>query len=85
MLFLSSPFFFFAFPFQTEGMPEELQPRFVHNASGRFESRWSTVKVRRRRVARFGAGVVRVVFFFSFPRRLALLFYTGLLYSYLLS
>ena len=31
---------------QTEGMPEELQPRFVHNLSGRFESRWSTVKVR---------------------------------------
>eukprot|EP00903_Cladosiphon_okamuranus_P019183 g17645.t1 len=30
---------------KTEGMAEELQPRFVHNTSGRFESRWSTVKI----------------------------------------
>ncbi|CAM9146490.1 unnamed protein product [Scytosiphon promiscuus] len=30
---------------KTEGLSEELQPRFVHNASGRFESRWSTVKI----------------------------------------
>jgi phosphoribosylformylglycinamidine synthase len=27
------------------GLPAERQPRFVHNRSGRFESRWSTVKV----------------------------------------
>ncbi len=26
-------------------LPAERQPRFVHNVSGRFESRWSTVKV----------------------------------------
>ncbi|CAM9371456.1 unnamed protein product [Pylaiella littoralis] len=30
---------------KTEGLSEKLQPRFVHNASGRFESRWSTVKI----------------------------------------
>jgi phosphoribosylformylglycinamidine synthase len=27
------------------GIPDELQPRFIHNKSGRFESRFSTVKV----------------------------------------
>jgi phosphoribosylformylglycinamidine synthase len=27
------------------GLPAARQPRFVHNRSGRFESRWSTVKV----------------------------------------
>jgi phosphoribosylformylglycinamidine synthase len=27
------------------GLPAERQPRFVRNLSGRFESRWSTVKV----------------------------------------
>jgi len=27
------------------GLPAERQPRFVHNRSGRFESRWSTVRV----------------------------------------
>jgi phosphoribosylformylglycinamidine synthase len=27
------------------GLPAERQPRFVHNRSGRFESRWATVKV----------------------------------------
>jgi phosphoribosylformylglycinamidine synthase len=27
------------------GIPEELQPRFIHNQSGRFESRFSTVKI----------------------------------------
>ncbi len=27
------------------GIAPEMQPRFVHNTSGRFESRWSTVKV----------------------------------------
>jgi phosphoribosylformylglycinamidine synthase len=27
------------------GLPAERQPRFVHNRSGRFESRWCTVKV----------------------------------------
>jgi phosphoribosylformylglycinamidine synthase len=26
-------------------IPLHLQPRFVHNASGRFESRWVTVKI----------------------------------------
>lgn len=30
-------------PFQ--GLTPEAQPRFVHNTSGRFESRWATVKV----------------------------------------
>jgi phosphoribosylformylglycinamidine synthase len=29
------------------GLPAERQPRFVHNRSGRFESRWATVKVRK--------------------------------------
>lgn len=27
------------------GLPAERQPRFIHNLSGRFESRWATVKV----------------------------------------
>jgi phosphoribosylformylglycinamidine synthase len=27
------------------GIPDELQPRFIHNQSGRFESRFSTVKI----------------------------------------
>lgn len=27
------------------GISDELQPRFVHNLSGRFESRWSTVRI----------------------------------------
>jgi phosphoribosylformylglycinamidine synthase len=27
------------------GIPDELQPRFIHNKSGRFESRFSTVKI----------------------------------------
>ena len=27
------------------GLADEQQPRFVHNRSGRFESRWSTVRV----------------------------------------
>ncbi len=27
------------------GVPDELQPRFIHNQSGRFESRFSTVKI----------------------------------------
>jgi len=27
------------------GIPDELQPRFIHNLSGRFESRFSTVKI----------------------------------------
>ena len=26
-------------------LPDEKQPRFIHNKSGRFESRWSTVTV----------------------------------------
>lgn len=46
-------------------MPEELQPRFVHNASGRFESRWSTVKVRRRRVAALVRVFCVLCYFFS--------------------
>ena len=29
------------------GIPDELQPRFIHNRSGRFESRFSTVKVQK--------------------------------------
>lgn len=29
------------------GIPDELQPRFIHNKSGRFESRFSTVKILR--------------------------------------
>jgi phosphoribosylformylglycinamidine synthase len=29
------------------GLPAEQQPRFAHNRSGRFESRWTTVKVRK--------------------------------------
>ncbi|MFA5072823.1 MAG: phosphoribosylformylglycinamidine synthase [Nitrospirota bacterium] len=29
------------------GIPDHLQPRFIHNASGRFESRFSTVKILR--------------------------------------
>ena len=28
-----------------EGIPYQHQPRFVHNKSGRFESRWTTVKI----------------------------------------
>lgn len=28
-----------------DGMPEEQQPRFIHNQSGRFESRWSNVQI----------------------------------------
>lgn len=28
-----------------QGIKDESQPRFVHNKSGRFESRWSTVKI----------------------------------------
>ncbi|CAM9740778.1 unnamed protein product [Choristocarpus tenellus] len=28
-----------------EGIGEEAQPRFVHNKSGRFESRWTTLKI----------------------------------------
>lgn len=28
------------------GIPDEEQPRFVHNTSGRFESRWSTVRIK---------------------------------------
>ena len=28
-----------------QGLPAERQPRFIHNRSGRFESRWATVKV----------------------------------------
>lgn len=31
------------------GLPAERQPRFVHNLSGRFESRWATVKVQNSR------------------------------------
>ena len=31
------------------GMPAEKQPRFVRNVSGRFESRWTTVKVQKSR------------------------------------
>lgn len=27
------------------GIPDDRQPRFVHNLSGRFESRWATVKI----------------------------------------
>ena len=27
-------------------LPDEQQPRFIHNKSGRFESRWSTVTVK---------------------------------------
>eukprot|EP00955_Chlamydomonas_euryale_P098945 365185-Chlamydomonas_euryale.AAC.4 len=29
-----------------EPLPDLRQPRFVHNASGRFESRWAMVQVR---------------------------------------
>jgi phosphoribosylformylglycinamidine synthase len=28
-----------------QGIPAEQQPRFIHNLSGRFESRWTTVRV----------------------------------------
>ncbi len=28
-----------------QGLPAEKQPRFIHNQSGKFESRWATVKV----------------------------------------
>ncbi|MBM9520300.1 phosphoribosylformylglycinamidine synthase [Desulforhopalus vacuolatus] len=31
------------------GLPAERQPRFIHNLSGRFESRWATVKVQNSR------------------------------------
>ena len=30
----------------TPFLPDEQQPRFIHNKSGRFESRWSTVTVK---------------------------------------
>merc|ERR1712060_786567 len=29
----------------SESLPQEQQPRFIHNASGRFESRWSAVVI----------------------------------------
>lgn len=32
-------------PFADESVPEKDQPRFVHNASGRFESRWCAVRI----------------------------------------
>ena len=30
----------------TPFLPDEQQPRFIHNRSGRFESRWLTVTIR---------------------------------------
>ncbi len=30
---------------QAAFLPDERQPRFVHNASGRFECRWATVRI----------------------------------------
>lgn len=32
---------------RTETLPSEEQPRFVHNASGRFESRWTSVQIQK--------------------------------------
>ncbi|HBT96485.1 MAG TPA: phosphoribosylformylglycinamidine synthase, partial [Desulfobulbaceae bacterium] len=43
------------------GLAPERQPRFVHNRSGRFESRWTTVKIARSRAMMF-AGMEEMVF-----------------------
>ena len=44
-----------------EGLPAERQPRFVRNISGRFESRWTTVKVQKSQ-AMMLAGMEGLVF-----------------------
>jgi len=43
------------------GLPAERQPRFIRNASGRFESRWTTVKVQKSK-AMMLAGMEDLVF-----------------------